>query len=204
MRRAILALLAMLAFTAAMAQTPTAFSLSKGLVLIKVTDPQRQLTVFEPLFSRIDELATSMKAVGTKPSEQLAASLEGLMKIPGINATGDFWFVILPPTSAGDTPDNENAQAKKPAPPTYILVPLTNVQDFRDFAVKGNIPCQVFDKYALITPVGDKTQYSGINFDIKLASTRDIVLSFQSSGLKHGIIRWRGTGDGHVFLQRSA
>ncbi|HEY3377021.1 MAG TPA: hypothetical protein VGL77_05945, partial [Armatimonadota bacterium] len=107
MRRLLMFLLLVVALTVVSAQETApalSLSLSQSVLAIKVTDPMRQLTAFKPLLNRIDELFTfASPAADQLPSTKLTTLLGDVVKIPGVNAMGNFWIVMLPQAVAQAT-----------------------------------------------------------------------------------------------------
>jgi len=182
MRRLFPFLLLVLAFAAAFSQdAPAALSLSKSMIAIKISDPQRQIIAFQPLFSRIDDLIDTLKPGGGKVTDKLTKGLGDLAKVPGINVAGDFWITFTPSDKPAEAEEVKD-QPPMPFNGIMLLVPLKDAELFKTFAnspeaAKKFPPCQIFDNYAVLQVFGKKpVKYSGVNCDISLISKRDVVV----------------------------
>lgn len=189
MRHLFLSLLVVMAVVAAVAQEPTTLALSKSLYAIKITDPARQLTMLEPLITRVDEIAGIVSPDGPKPSEFLETRLGQVLKTPGINATGDFWVVIMPPKLEKADPAanaKEAAPQKTPSPLSgmdgVLLVPVSDPQQFQIAITAAKTmakipPFTMAENFAIFTLGEAPTpKYTKIELDITLRSKRDIVM----------------------------
>lgn len=202
MRRLVILLLAVLACTAAFAQEATTFSLAKCQTVIKVTNPEQQLKVFEPLLSRVDELAGMVNKGQTPPSQTVATFIKQMTTLPGVDAPGDFWFVYIRPK----TVETDPAKAMKAMIPSIAILPLQDAAPFRAALATGPLkaampPCQVFDNCALVNLSGATLpQYTKVDFDLKLVSTRDIVMTGQMAGFQMPEIPTNATGGAETAM----
>ena len=183
MRYLVPLLLAVVLLSAAVAdQAPLA--LSKCLFAVKLTNPDRIFTQFAPVLDQIDTLADIAKPGNGKISGNIAQAVKNLEMMPGVNAGGDFWELMLPPSppAAGDP--------TKTAPlEIYVLLPLTNKALMQN-AVKTTWPAnlqnivQLFDNFAVFSadPSTPPPNFSKIVFDQPLSSKRDIVIISNNGG----------------------
>lgn len=190
MRRALIVLLiAGLVTAVARAQeAPKTLVVAKSLLAVKITDPARQVTAFEPLLTRIDGLVADLGHTDKRPSEEMAKGLAGLAQVPGIDATGTFWFVVQPQEGKAPAPppqpekkDGEGAAPARPLPnvTAALLIPLKDAAAFRQFAGdparKDRFGgAQVFDGYAVVGQ--NLPAFAGVDAAMTLVSTRDIVV----------------------------
>lgn len=182
MRRILLALLVLAAMLAAGAQG-NPLVLSKSMGAIKVTDPDRQLTAFTPILELVQGLAETK---GEKNPIDLKAMHDGLAQVtkaPGVNATGDFWFVFMPAPAPAAAPNQPNEGPTVQAPPTmYILIPLADANAFSAVLNdKGGVGV-VCGNYAIVSDFKTKVPYTEINFDVTLHTKRDIALVMPVQG----------------------
>ncbi|MHB9024180.1 MAG: hypothetical protein ACYC7E_08385 [Armatimonadota bacterium] len=179
-----LSILVLLALMTAAFSQQTTLTLSESLLSIRVTDPERQLTTFKPLLDYVDGLQAKFGATSTQPrlSQQLREGITALKSVPGIQMKGDFWFVIpslpTPALPAAQPPaDGATAPTPPPAPPVYLIAPLSDPEIFRAAVQLYNAPnVRIFGKFALAQvfgPVGPI--YTGIRLDVQPSSRREVV-----------------------------
>jgi|GEM_PF-2276671 len=199
MRYAVIVVCILAGLLAGQARGEETLALSKSLIGIKVTDPEKQLTRFAPLLGMIDGLipagapgAPNARANMTTVTAMMRDMVDGLARLPGVDARGDVWVVVMPPEKVGDIPPliEDNGEMKpNPAlePPVYLVLPLTDPPAFRAYYEKADPPTKLRFTFAGNFAVGSMTaapKFTGVELDLPLLSTFDITLSFQIANLE--------------------
>jgi len=184
MRRYLLALILLAAVLAAGAQQKGTLSLSKSAVTVKITNPAKQLTTFAPVLDLIEGVADGADGPAGKMVDfhALRERLAKLAAIPGANATGDYWIVVMPapeqkkPAAAGEEVTPANVQVPKTV--MYALIPVTDKAAFAKFITDEKLIATYAGNYAIVTDDKSNPQYTDVKFDITLHTKRDIAIAF--------------------------
>jgi len=178
---------------AGLAQGGESLALSKSMVAVKITQPEKQLMVFAPLLNMIDGLfpeetpgAPNAKATMTNVTALLQGMVESLKKLPGVDAQGSLWVAVMPPKGGDIPPVIEENGVMKPnpdlLPPIYLVLPLTDPQAFRAYYEKGNPPTNlrytICGKYA-VGNMAKAPAFTAVTLDLPLITNRDVALSIQ-------------------------
>jgi hypothetical protein len=173
-------------------------ALSRSLVAIKVTNPELQLIRFAPLLGMIDGLvpagtpgAPNARASMTSVTAMLGDMVKSLTRLPGVDARGDLWVVIMPPAKAEEIPpliDEDGVMKPNPAlaPPVYLVLPLTDAKAFNTYYEKDKAATTLRYTVAGEYAVGHMTEtprFTGVEFDLPQLTTFDIALSFQIANI---------------------
>ncbi len=187
MRRIILGVLFLSALTTIGVHAET-LVLSRADMVMKITDPARQLKAFTPVLDMLDGMAAYEKSVkGVSPGSKLRKEWGQFAKIPGVDARGDFWIVLMPPpatTKAAASPDTANG-AKGAIPihfPRYTLVPLADKAAFAQYLRNGQLSGAVSGNYGIVTDTPSNPPYRDIKFDVTLHSKREISIALLHGG----------------------
>jgi len=174
-------------------------ALSKSIVAVKITNPEKQLTVFAPLLTMVDGLmpadtpgAPNARATMTNVTKILREMVESLKRLPGVNAQGDLWVAVMPPAKLDEIPpvvEEDGVMKPNPelAPPIYLVLPLTDAEAFRAYCEQdGNPPTNLRYTIAGKYAVGNVTKAPAFNtvaLDLPLITKYDVVLSFQLANI---------------------
>jgi len=182
MRHIMLVLLFLSALTAAVAQADTLL-LSRANLVVKITDPARQLKTFTPVLDMLNGmLAYKKSAKDESPISILRQDLEKTVEIPGVDAKGDFWIVVmLAPSAAKAVSPLHTAKGVKKALSIdflrYMLVPLVDQTAFAQYLRDNKLPGAVCSNYGIMTDVPSNPLYQAIKFDVTLHTKREIALA---------------------------
>ncbi|MHB9130147.1 MAG: hypothetical protein ACYDBB_03530 [Armatimonadota bacterium] len=210
MRRFLLLFLFAATALAGIAQPPatpkTTLALSQSFMVVKITDPARQIDTFKPVLEYLGGLKAGVggQAGALAIIDNFRAGVNKMKEIPGVNSTGDFWIVVMPPAkpAAVNTPDTkaksgagkpddkkDDTPAAKEKWPSYMIIPLIEPASFITFLQVPAAPAGfVSGKYGVIildsakATSKPKLPYTDLIFDVTLATKREIALSFQVAG----------------------
>ncbi len=194
MRRLFVLFVVVAAMLVACAEDKGPLLLSKSVMAIKITDPERQVIAFAPLLGLVDDFIATV-ASGSKfdakhteksATTELTALADKLAKVPGINAKGDLWMVIMPALKDAEVAPLDGKGNVNPAamPPMYVVLPLDDAAAFQTYAKGSTKPAMfVSGDYGIITMNGKAPAFEGVTFDLPLVTKRDIVLSMQMSNM---------------------
>ncbi|MHB0938830.1 MAG: hypothetical protein ACYDCO_22070 [Armatimonadota bacterium] len=193
MRYCVAVLCVLACMLAGLAQGGETLALSKSMIAVKITQPEKQLAVFAPVLNMIDGLfptetpgAPNAKATMTNVTAMLQDLVESLKRLPGVDAQGSLWVAVMPPALGEDIPpviEVDGVMKPNPdlMPPIYLVLPLTDPQAFRTYYAQGNpttLRYTICGKYA----VGHMTKapsFTAVNLDLSLITARDVALSVQ-------------------------
>lgn len=187
MRRLILGLLLLSALAAANVHAET-LRLSRADLVVKITNPARQLQAFSPLLDMLEGMLSCEKP--SKNASMITSLHTGwtqLANIPGAEAGGDFWLVLMPkPVSATAAPHPRSAAGGNgifPGHfPLYRLVPLADPAAFTQYMHEGHLSGTVCGHYGIITDLPSDPLYRDIDFDVVLHTKRALAIALLNGG----------------------